>query len=102
MAEQTPFSVPVNLDILPFPAIRDDPDQVLCLSCLCALDLHQPAVQSPDMLLGVCESCQRWYMILTMAEGTEVVLVRLPDREWLKTAMGHSGFSETSANSLDE
>jgi hypothetical protein len=55
-----------------------DPDHrpgLRCPSCHDRLALHQPDVEAPDRLLGVCPKCRGWFL----ADIAPGVMVRLPD-----------------------
>lgn len=42
---------------------RDVERRAACPGCGSALDLHQPDIELPERLLGVCESCKGWYVL---------------------------------------
>ncbi len=70
-----------DLHFLRFPAQFEDPVATQCLNCLSDLILHQPDINTPERLLGVCESCKHWYLIDLVGEVNEGVMVWLPDNE---------------------
>jgi len=76
--------VVANLDLLRFPT--DDAKQggTHCLNCNSRLVLHQPDLDAPDRLLGVCERCKHWFLIDVLADMTGEIMVRLPDVEVIR------------------
>jgi hypothetical protein len=65
----------VRLDTAPdaYPGLR-------CPSCDDLLAVHQPDVELPDRLLGVCAECRAWFLI----DSAVGVMARLPDRDALR------------------
>jgi hypothetical protein len=62
---------------LKFVRLVTDPDSPLgveCPSCRDLLTVHQPDVEGPDRLLGVCPACHDWFLIDASVE----VIARLP------------------------
>jgi hypothetical protein len=57
--------------------------QIACMSCDIKLDLHQPNLACPDRLLGICEGCQRWYIVDLVPGEEEAVMVLVPDAVFL-------------------
>jgi hypothetical protein len=51
-----------------------------CPDCLGVLTLHQPDVESPDRLLGVCPDCRSWFLVEAFYE----LMVWLPDQDALR------------------
>lgn len=52
--------------------------EVECASCGAFLDLHQPDMGRPERLLGTCEACGDWYLILPH-DDRDTTLLRLPE-----------------------
>lgn len=75
------IKAPANLHFLRFPAVFEHPVEAQCLNCPSKLTLHQPDMELPERLLGVCESCKHWYLIDLVREVNEGVMVWLPDNE---------------------
>ncbi len=71
----------VKLHFLRFPALFEDPFAAECLNCASDLTLHQPDMNTPERLLGVCESCKHWYLIDLVPDLSQGVMVWLPDQE---------------------
>ncbi len=67
--------ISVNLGFLRLGADRDHHPGLQCPSCDHGLMLHQPDVESPDRLLGICPACRGWFL----AEMNPGVMIRLPD-----------------------
>src|SRR5438067_1257971 len=59
-----------------------------CPRYLTPLDRHQPVLQRPEQMLGVCSGCGCWHLILT--RGPDMVLVQLPTPEhrWAAATSG--------------
>jgi hypothetical protein len=73
-------SRPVAPDVVRLAIDPADPSGVRCTGCHEALAVHQPDVERPDRLLGVCPECRGWFL-LDVALGT---IVRLPDQDALR------------------
>lgn len=68
---------------LDFGRLAADPNQlyeVRCPSCHDLLEIHQPDIESPDRLLGICPKCRAWFLV----EADCGVMVRLPDQDALR------------------
>ncbi len=72
------------LDVLRFPAAFEHRIETLCLNCSSILTLHQPDKESPDRLIGICESCKHWFLIDMIPDEIEGVMVRLPDLQVIR------------------
>ncbi len=70
-----------KLHFLRFPAMFEDPVAAECLNCSSELTLHQPDMNTPERLLGVCESCKHWYLIDLVPDVSQGVMVWLPGCE---------------------
>lgn len=55
------------------------PLEVECDGCGIPLDIHQPDPNRPDRLLGTCEACGNWVLIVADDESNSALLVRLPE-----------------------
>jgi hypothetical protein len=62
-------TVSVLLELFRF----DNCFHVECPKCSTALLLHQPDVDWPDQMIGICCNCQVWYL-LDLAAGLMAVL----------------------------
>ncbi len=71
--------IPVPLTIARYSTACGRVDRGRCLACEMALELHQPAVDLPDRVIGVCEGCGRWYLVELIPGLHEVVMVLLPE-----------------------
>ena len=83
MNPSTTLAVPVLLKMKRYLTRPDDLGQVRCLSCDAGLNLHQPDVEFPDRLLGICEKCRCWSVLDLLPFENEVVLVLLPGQDLL-------------------
>ena len=52
-------------------------EEILCACCHYPLDRHQPDEQRHDRLLGTCNECGAWYLIITDA----CVMILLPETQ---------------------
>ena len=75
-------SIHVALDLIRMDADSEGPSSPRCSGCHRDLALHQPDPQSPDRLLGTCEECHAWFLILAVPG----LMIRLPDEQDLPDA----------------
>ncbi len=73
--------VSADLHFLRFPAVFERPVTAECLNCRSELTLHQPDMDMPERLLGVCEECKHWYLIDLLRDVSQGVMVWLPNSE---------------------
>ena len=80
--------VPTHLDIIPFTFKVPTSllDWVVCDHCGSPLDLSQPDVEASARLIGVCEACRRWYLILIEPDLASALMVMLPESRALRSA----------------
>jgi hypothetical protein len=64
------------LEFVPLETDPDDPSGTRCPGCHEPLAIHQPDLERPDLLLGICPECQGWFLI----DATAGVMSRLPYR----------------------
>ncbi len=81
-------TVAVPLTMRRFSSLPEDLDDGGCLACEGSLDLHQPDAGSPDRLVGVCVNCGGWYLLDSIEDSHEAVMVRLPDSKSVLEALG--------------
>jgi hypothetical protein len=99
MKTDHPKKVSTSLNMLRFPSPSESRVETLCLHCASPLAIHQPDVETPERLLGTCESCKHWFLIDLVREWSEGVIVWLPDSEVvrdLSNADPSAGISELS------
>ena len=88
MKNKIPRCVAAQLDVIPFEfeVPPGDLDWVRCNRCDTHLSLHQPDLQSPSRLLGICDGCRRWYLVL-MEPGLKsaIMVVVQEDKAFLST-----------------
>lgn len=70
-----------DLHFLRFPAEFENLVAARCLNCASELTLHQPDMDLPERLLGICEACKYWYLIDLVRDANQGVMVCLPDIE---------------------
>jgi hypothetical protein len=80
-------TVQVTLTMLRFSTAPQDIDGGCCLACDEYLDLHQPDAGSPDRMVGICDRCGRWYLIVVTSGTDDAVMVLLPDGEYFQDAL---------------
>ena len=94
MPPKLPRRLAAELDVIPF-AFASPPgdlDWVRCARCCSRLALSQPDLQSPARLLGVCEGCRRWYLIVMEPDLGSALMVVLPEsREFQAAWESHEG-----------
>ena len=52
----------------------DDDDPLVCPTCQGWLDRDQPDARRPDLSVGVCLDCRRWWLIRAEDWGEKPVL----------------------------
>jgi hypothetical protein len=58
-----------------------------CPDCQAALDLHQPDVDQPTQLLGICKDCSKWFYLLEHDDDWDrTMLFELPSVETIRRA----------------
>ncbi len=55
------------------------PLEVGCADCGASLEVHQPDMSLPERLLGTCEQCGAWYLVVCRASRLDVVIMRMPE-----------------------
>jgi hypothetical protein len=91
MDSTRPRRVPVALDVIPFASPDGSLAWVECLDCREPLGLHQPDDHCPDRLLGICEACRRWFLLLMSPEESLATMVILPEAEWFRAVSEGEG-----------
>jgi hypothetical protein len=72
------------LELLRFPASRQEAAGTECPHCTSLLTLSQPDPGLPDRLIGACEQCKHWYLIDTVPDMSEGTMLRLPDMQVIR------------------
>jgi len=70
-----------SLHFLRVPTASEQSIEAQCLNCPSGLILHQPDLNRPERLLGICESCKHWFLIDLASDEKQGVMVMLPDME---------------------
>ncbi len=83
MSSKSSKRLVANLDVIPFVFEQQPSDfnWVICPHCHEVLSLHQPDSQSPSRILGFCEGCRRWYLVLVELKRNEARMILLPESE---------------------
>ena len=93
MLPMKPLRLSTDLDVIPFASDKppDDLGWLICVPCQLVLHHHQPDVQAPARLLGTCDGCGRWYLILMKPDGTSALMVALPEGGLFRTVWDEYG-----------
>ena len=59
-----------------------------CLNCGEPLQFHQPDPELPDRMLGTCDGCHRWLLIVFVPGQPEAVVAPLPDGDQVRERAG--------------
>jgi hypothetical protein len=76
-------SIQFALDVIKLAVDPSHPTEARCPACQELLTVHQPDVELPDRLLGVCPECRVWLLI----DATVGVMIRLPHPGALRDAL---------------
>ncbi len=79
-------SIHFTLDVIKLEVDPSHSMDARCSACHEPLTVHQPDVESPDRLLGVCPECRVWFLI----DATVGVMIRLPHQETLRDTLPSS------------
>jgi hypothetical protein len=82
-----PTTISARMRATRFAATPEGITSVRCLNCDSPLELHQPDPERPERLLASCGQCDGWHVIALTADGTEAVMVLLPDCDTLRHAV---------------
>jgi hypothetical protein len=70
-------------------ASNDGVDSLCCPDCHDTLDLHQPDLGQPMLLLGICGSCSKWFLAVDLDfDGNETLLLELPSAGLIRATHG--------------
>ena len=61
-----------------------------CPKCSTPLVLHQPDIDSPDRMLGICYRCRAWYLLDGLAEVMTELPVLRELKGWINVGDTHS------------
>lgn len=63
-------------------------NSLCCTSCSVPLNLHQPDEDSPTQLLGTCDCCSRWFLLVeSELDGEETFMFELPSAEAIRATL---------------
>ena len=79
-----PKKIAASLDVIPFDLPLGDVKDTPCPHCTWQLSLIQPDAELPDRLVGVCERCKHWFLIDTIPDQSEGIIVRLPEVQLIR------------------
>jgi hypothetical protein len=80
-------AIAAALTMVRFSTLPENHDEGRCFVCDGPLDLHQPDIRSPERVIGVCELCGNWYLIVLIPGTDEAVMVALPDDQTFLNAL---------------
>jgi hypothetical protein len=85
--------ISTDLHVIPFSSATASADLnwLACGGCQLGLRVYQPDPNSPTRLLGTCDGCGRWYMILMEPDGVSALIVSLPESELFRSAWEDHG-----------
>jgi hypothetical protein len=93
MSTKVPRRVATDPDVIrfAFESPPGDPGRVRCARCREDLTLHQPDLQSPGRLLGICGGCRRWYLVVMGPGRDSALMVVVPEDRELRAAWESPG-----------
>jgi hypothetical protein len=93
MFPRKPLRISTELDVIPFlsTAPPADLEWLKCGNCHFGLQTHQPDAQSPARLLGTCDGCGHWYLIMLEPDMVSALMVALPETEAFRSAWAEHG-----------
>jgi hypothetical protein len=96
MIARNPLRITTELAVIPFSAGTPpvDLDWLACGDCHFGLETHQPDPQAPGRMLGTCDNCGRWYLILMEPDMASALMVALPETKSLHAAWDEHGGPE--------
>jgi hypothetical protein len=79
-------SIPLNFELVAR-AVSSNAwtNSLCCTTCQAPLNLHQPDEEQPSQLLGTCDSCFRWFLLVESELDWEgMLLFELPSAETIR------------------
>jgi hypothetical protein len=95
------FKSAATIELHIFPSVSREWRVTECPNCESPLALLQPDSELPDRLIGACLRCKHWYLIDTVTELNNGVLVRLPDEQVIRSLTQKNWSSGISLLSSD-
>jgi hypothetical protein len=79
-------SSPLTFELVARPVtIMPGAHSLCCPDCQLPLDLHQPDEELPAQLLGICESCSKWFLVVEVEpDWSGTLLFELPSAETIR------------------
>jgi hypothetical protein len=105
MFPRTPLRISTELDVIPFTSTKPPADLswLVCGFCGLGLQSHQPDAQTPGRLLGTCDGCGRWFLILLEQDLVSALMVAMPASEAFVSAWeSHGGHDGKGTDTLPE
>jgi hypothetical protein len=92
MFPKKPRRISTDLDVISFSSASPiDLSWIACGRCRLGLQRHQPDPKSPGRLLGTCDSCGLWYLILIEPDMVSALMVAIPEGESFSSAWEEHG-----------
>jgi hypothetical protein len=78
-----------------------NPEEFSCGRCGQVLEIHQPAADEPDLLLGTCPDCASWFIIGVSEDEAAICLLAGVDLVRTTMAAAAAGFAGTGEAARD-
>jgi len=66
-------------------ARNDGVNSLYCPDCQIPLDLHQPDQEEPMQLLGTCDECSKWFLVVELdSDWSGTLLLEIPSAETIR------------------
>lgn len=75
----SPTETVVTLLLHASPTTKAWPGNVRCPVCESPMEVQQPDPDQPDRLLGICEGCKRWALLIHDKKAKIVIAMVMPD-----------------------
>ncbi len=78
--------IPLSFDVVARPVVLTPGSKTLwCPECQALIDRHQPDENQPELLLGTCLLCSRWFLLIEIEDVCGLTLVlELPSAERIR------------------
>jgi hypothetical protein len=82
-------SIPLNFELVGHALSAGSwTNSLSCTTCRAPLNLHQPDEERPSQLLGTCDVCSRWFLVVDSELDWEgMLLVELPTAETIRALL---------------
>ena len=82
-------SIPLNVQLVARAMSEGSwTNSLCCTACHVPLNLHQPDEEKPSQLLGTCDCCSRWFVLVESELDWEgMLLFELPSAETIRAIL---------------